>query len=377
MSYTILNIIERNWMEKIKNIEFLRIIGCLAIILYHMFTKTGIAELINDIDIYTKFHNMTSNGDKAVDLFFIISGFFFIFKFNSAQSLWEFLKHKLIRLYPVVTFVVLVSFLLSLFGIYEFSFYGFTLDYLGINGTILTLKTGHIGGLWYVTTMLWTCILFGYIIKNYQKKNVDLFIALLIFFSYGFIIHALKGNIGCTTGTTINYIYNIGLLRAFGGIGIGYFIAQWYKVNFDKIKIFNPNLFQKLSITILEFMCIFFIINNLILHKLHYSNKIIFIVVFTIAIMLFLFKKGFITKLLDINFWQNMSKYTYSLYMTHIVTLRFFKFTLWKYHGDFVYNYPILNILLFLSATLLFGIFTYHFIEKPAKIYLSKKLEQK
>lgn len=85
-------------MHKIKNIEFLRIIGCLAIILFHLFNNSRLHSFFPDIQIYDRFFNMSCDGQKAVDLFFILSGFFFFLKFNVSQSLWDFIKHKLIRL---------------------------------------------------------------------------------------------------------------------------------------------------------------------------------------------------------------------------------------------------------------------------------------
>ena len=96
-------------MQKIKNIEFLRIIGCIAIILLHLFENARLHGLFGDIEIYDKLYCMTSNGQKAVDLFFIISGFFFALKFNPAKSIWEFLKHKFIRLYPVLIFGIITK----------------------------------------------------------------------------------------------------------------------------------------------------------------------------------------------------------------------------------------------------------------------------
>lgn len=101
---------------KIKNIEFLRIIACFAIILLHLFNKSRLHGLFGDIDIYNKLWIMTSNGQKAVDLFFIISGFLFALKFNVAQSIWGILKHKFIRLYPVLVFGFIAYFLMSLTG---------------------------------------------------------------------------------------------------------------------------------------------------------------------------------------------------------------------------------------------------------------------
>lgn len=359
-------------MNKIKNIEFLRIIGCIAIILLHLFNKAHLHGLFSDIEIYNKFFNMTSNGQKAVDLFFIISGFFFALKFNPVQSIWEFLKHKLVRLYPVLIFCLIMYFLISLTGAVKFTFYDNILNLLCLNGTLLVLKVGNLGAFWYVSAMLWTFVLFSYLLKNYEKKNVNLFIALLVFFSYGFIIHAKGGAINSHEQTFYN-IFNIGMIRAFGGIGVGYFIAQWYEKNADKIKKLTLPLYQKIAFTTLEFVCIFFIINNLMLHKIHYKNHIIFIITFATTLMLFLAKQGFISKLLNIDYWHGLAQYTYSLYMTHMIIFDTLKGSFWKYHPEIVYAHPILNVFFTLTIVVLFGTFTYHFIEKPATSFLSQK----
>ncbi len=51
--------------KRFKNIEFLRIIGCLAIILIHLFNDKRLHKLFDDIDLYNKFFMMTCNGQKA------------------------------------------------------------------------------------------------------------------------------------------------------------------------------------------------------------------------------------------------------------------------------------------------------------------------
>ncbi|MBQ8460042.1 acyltransferase family protein [bacterium] len=81
-------------MQKIKNIEFLRVIGCIAIILLHLYCGQ-LYKYFPDITMYLKGNNILSNGQKAVDLFFIISGFFFAYLLNTKYSLWEFLKRNL------------------------------------------------------------------------------------------------------------------------------------------------------------------------------------------------------------------------------------------------------------------------------------------
>lgn len=65
-------------MTKIKNIEFLRIIAILAVVLLHMFHSDGVIhDLKLNINLYDKLYKMTANGQKGVDFFFILSGMFF------------------------------------------------------------------------------------------------------------------------------------------------------------------------------------------------------------------------------------------------------------------------------------------------------------
>ena len=66
-------------MSKIKNLEFLRIIGFISILFLHLF-KCRLHVVFPDIVSYGKLAQMCFNGQIAVDLFFILSGFFFAFK---------------------------------------------------------------------------------------------------------------------------------------------------------------------------------------------------------------------------------------------------------------------------------------------------------
>ena len=270
-------------MEKrtFKNIEFLRIIGCIAIILLHLFSDKRLHKMFDDIDLYNKFLMMTHNGQKAVDFFFMLSGLFFGLKLDVTKPLIEFIKHKLIRVYPLLVYCIVLFFLISLTGAVNFTFYDNILNLLCLNGTFLVLKSGNMGVFWYVSAMLWTMILFYYLIKHFGKPKANLVIAIMIAISYCFIIHAKGGAINSSRPTFYN-IFNIGMMRAFGGIGLGYFISEWYKESIQSIKNTVYPLWSRLFITIVEFMCLYFIINNLMFHKLHYKNHMIFIVTFVI-----------------------------------------------------------------------------------------------
>lgn len=356
-------------MQKLKNIEFLRIIGCLTIIVFHLFFATRSNGYFADIEIFRQIAKMTVNGQKAVDLFFMLSGLFFALKLDTTKTIFEFIKNKLIRVYPVLVFITIIYLFTSLLGITKFTLYDNILSLLCLNGTGLVLSHGNTGIFWYVSAMLWTFLLFYYLLKNYDKKHVNLFIALLIFFCYSFIIHAKGGKINSHYQTFYN-IFNVGMMRAFGGIGIGYFIAEWYKNNREAILNLKISLLNKYLITITELSCISFIIITLMFTRVSYKNQIIFIAIFAITIILFLLKKGFITNWLNKDIWVILSKYTYSLYMTHSIIFKILKGTLWKTYPNFVVLHPFFNISLALISTLILGMLTYHFIEKPCTTWL-------
>ena len=359
-------------MEKIKNIEFLRVMGCFSIVALHLFHSWEINKSFPNIDIFNKLYVTTSKGEVAVDLFFILSGFFLLLTFDKNKTICGFLKAKIFRLYPVFIYMLILAFVFHFFGLLHFDLYNNILALFGFSGTGLAFDSGNIVSFWYVSSMLWGLLLYFYILKYYDKKHINLFAALVIFFSYTFMIHANNGIIRNHLVTYSN-CFNSGLLRALGGISIGYLIAYWYKNNIENINKYIPSIKSMLFLTIVEFLCLFFIINNLMFHKIKFNNDFIFIIIFTLIVIIFLINKGFISKILNNDIWVQIGKYTFSLYMTHSMVIRIFKYALWKTTHDFFAIHPILNIAIVLISVLLFGIFTYHFIEIPAKKYLTTK----
>jgi peptidoglycan/LPS O-acetylase OafA/YrhL len=357
-------------MNKIKNIEFLRIIGILAVILLHLFYNL---HIFPDISLYNKFFLYTRNGQKGVDLFFILTGFFFIYILKPQQTFWEFFKKKLVRLYPCLIFVTGATFLFSLTGIYKWGLYDNILNLCFLSGTPLTFKHLEIqtGVFWYCSSMIWVLSLYRYLILNYEKRNVNLWIALLVAFSYTFLIQAKGGKIN-NPNIIFNHIFHIGFLRAIGGIGLGYFIGEWYLKYVDKIKQITLNTYQSLFVSVLEFICLYFIIYNLNFHKLKYHNDIIFILAFIAIVILFLYRKGLFSKILENNIVADMAKYTYSIFITHEALILTLRHGFWELHPAWVYQHPIINLFGTIIAILIVGIMTYHFVEKPSTQYLRK-----
>lgn len=357
--------------NKIKNIEFLRVIGCLAIIILHFYGF--LIENISDIDIYNHLRNMTSNGQKAVDLFFILSGIFFAITLNTKKSYSDFIKKKCIRLLPVLYWGTGLLFLISIFGITDFNLYSNILNLLMLGGIGLNYHGPAIDVFWYVSTMFWVLLFLFYSFKNFDKKYIKLIMALAIFFCYSFLIQAKGGKINSPSQYFYTFL-KVGTLRAIGGIFLGYFIGDWYKNNLDRIRNFIPTLKEKIGITIVEGMCIFFIINNLFFRYAKEKEDMIFIVVFVICSLLFLINKGFISQFLNKDIWSKLGVYTYSFYMTHKIIIKILMGTVWKNNIQFIHLHPYLHVVYAFLSIFLLGIITYHFIEQPCAKYLKQKL---
>ena len=73
------------------NIDFLKVFGCLCVVLYHMCSaKMGIYMHLN-VPLYEILKDSCNLGYLAVDLFFIISGLFFALRTDFSKPLTDFL----------------------------------------------------------------------------------------------------------------------------------------------------------------------------------------------------------------------------------------------------------------------------------------------
>ena len=364
-------------MQKMKNIEFLRVIAILAIVLLHFFhsRQGGILSLhLSSINTYNILGKWTMNGQKAVDFFFILSGLFFYLGFvnNSGQRFWDFIKKKFIRMWPVMAFAVLLASVFSLFKLMKFTYWDNIYALLFLNGTALFKMSGNLGVSWYCSVMMLHFILFFYLLKNFNPKIVWLIIGFGVYLSYAYLLGGNNFHIN-NAHKDYGYIFNSMMLRAWGGIGLGMLIALWYNTYQKAILAYIPQKTTKILITAGEFVCLYFMIHNLLFHKFRHGNDFMFILVFIGLITAFICKKGYISQLFDRNIFVEMSKYVYSIFMTHTLVFVALKNSFWLKHSQFVIENPLTNLFISLGLTILVGVLTYHLVEIKCKNYLTKK----
>lgn len=306
-------------MEKIKNIEILRFIFILQIFFMHTINSNKLYLSFPEIDLFQKLHMALGKAYLCVDYFFIIAGFFLVYTFKNI-SVQEFIKKKLNRLLPEIIISILMLYGLSLI------FKTIRIDTNAVVSTLtLTTNLGifpmTVGYAWFATALFWGLLFYFYCLKHFKQKYNNINFALVVIISYSMLFNH-NGGFGNVLPNLYGYI-NIGLLRALAGIGIGYFIGCWYLNNKNNLKQ-NVTLLQKFIYTFLEGFTLFYLIYFTSFHKYKYSLMIL-IYTFVLLFILFLIKKGYISRLLDNNFSVFLGKYVYSLYIMEIVVTIFLK----------------------------------------------------
>lgn len=355
-------------MEKIKNIEIMRFLFALVIVCCHM--RHGVINIFgDDIPMYNNIMTGFHWSRLPVDFFFIISGFFLFMTTNFNQNYADFAKKKLLRFMPTIIFVLILIYITSLFTPITFLKYENVFTLLNIQNVGLTLRNGDIPASWFVSSLFWGLSFYFYLYKTVEKKVFNLITACIIFFCYSMWIHS-EG----IQYINVAYVFNIGMIRAFAGIGTGYFLSMIYKDNIQKVKEMTLNIWQKLLFTASEIYLFFFVFYYICFHKMNYDNPLIMVIAFIVLFSLFLIKKGYFSRLLENDVSVFLGKFAFAIFLTHQFIKNLWKFYVCKAHYQWVVSHPVINIELFFAVVIIFGVFTYYFVEKPATKYLKEKL---
>ncbi len=360
------------------NIEFLRFLMILEIIMFHLFfgnslfmqASTPLYEL-NKVYAYLQ-KCVGTYGCMANDFFFIVSGFLLQYNFNKSLSFVSYIKQRAIRLLPVLLGVYIIYFIMSKIGLITFKKYDNLFVLLFLNNSGLMLQGSNIGGSWFVSALVFASSFYFYIYKHFQKYICDFITCLVTVFSYAFLIHVNNGKICTNPLATHYYFINEGIVQALAGIGLGIIIYNLYCDYKAKYKDKKDTKFQIFLFSSFELYLLIFLINNMTFHKINFNNNMIFILGFSVLIFLFLIKRGIISKILDCKFSKELGKYTYSVFLVHGIVINFLCNFFYKTHAQFVYNYPILQIVTILILSFIAGALMFHLVERPVVSFLKR-----
>ena len=354
--------------EKFLNVEILRFIFCVIIFISHYYNKIRLGFYGGELDALK---TNTHNGFMAVEYFFIIAGFFLIYTFKQKESVIDFIKNKITRLWPLVAFLFILYMVAGWFDIIKFQLYPNVLALLMMENIGITTKWGNMGHSWFVSALFFVSIFYFYIFKYFKKTTYNFFIPIIVLLSYTFLIQQSNGGMGQHIKTYYG-ILNGGILRAVGGMGLGYLIYQVY--NYIKTQPFINNIKSKITYTIIEGYLLGFVVYETGLHKISFNNKIILVIAFCGLFLTFLLKRGFVSKLFDNKLSAIFGRYAFALYMTHGFLWNLFKHYWADSHVNVILAHPYLTGIGMFIIAFIFAIFTYHLVEIPAGKYLKKKL---
>ncbi len=363
-------------MQKIKNLEFLRVLLIIAVLAIHTCASGSFAlyKHFPQIDLYKYLHQCFIQTNNAVEGFFIIAGFLLVITFKNTETTANFVKKKYIRFTPVIIFTTLIAIILSAFGILKCRLFGDLLTVLLVNHFGICFATGSLPVLWFTSALFAGLLLYFIILKNFWGKKLYGVLIFLVFASY-LILEILQHGLFSHPHRNYYHIFNIGFLRSVGGIGLGVLTGFLYKNHLINKNI-QEKFFPKTLYTISEIIFLSGIIWWLFFpHKIF--NSIYFVIMFQILLLLFIMKKGYLSEFLNNDIWVKTGKYQYCVYVTHSVIGFVLLNKIWLKHPDFIAIHPFLPIIIANVMMIICGILTYHMVELPCGKYLKEKYEKR
>jgi peptidoglycan/LPS O-acetylase OafA/YrhL len=198
-------------MIKNNNFDFLRFVFALFVVVSHSYELSGNSETLSWV-------NKISNGQiifSQIGLsgFFVISGFFIFKSLNRSNSLLDYFKKRILRIFPALFFVLLISIALVFFlykgntpffknpETYSYFLYNFSLYKFqgGIKGVFDSNPYHSINGsLWTIRYEFCLYMVLSLLYYFRKKKNVVIFclcfISLFLIVMYNFFIERFSGS---------------------------------------------------------------------------------------------------------------------------------------------------------------------------------------
>lgn len=353
--------------HKLYNIEFLRFIFSVIIVYYHILHNNLPSKLGESTAYLNALADKCNYAGYVVECFFILAGYFLFQSYIKRPELTvkEFAYKKAVRLWPVLFVSILIAILFfgvdeipSLFNALFLQCIGVSFDYQGIA--------------WYISPFFWTILFYYVLIRcSKNKKTANIMIGVITYFSYVVLVNNFFGR------ETIFGILNLGLLRALGGIGVGYLIGLCLKsINeLPFVKNFKGNKFQNflivLLMTLAELVFSALLIRHFFFADLTYGNQFFVVILFSGLMLCMLSGKGLLSRLFNNKFFGFLGKYSYSIYMMQQIAFWILKETLWE-NTAFVTQHSLRCIIFSTAFALLLGIAAYYIVEKPSAIVLNR-----
>ncbi|MBR2068149.1 MAG: acyltransferase [Candidatus Gastranaerophilales bacterium] len=348
------------------NIDFLRFIFILIIMYGH--TLGFLQEKCNPELISSLLGQSSVASYVGIASFFILSGYFLYnsyLKHQETQTKDYFIR-RVLRLWPMLLVSGVVLIIAGKFN---------RMDMLGLffinAGTGLVNKGLYNGASWFICVLLFVSTFYYFIITSCKEKYVLFICSLFSFWGYASISSSIEESKMAVSLIEGSNWLTLGMVLGLSNIALGIIIAILIK-NYKSIdiKLKTP---VKLLITIGEISLFGFILSHILFNKHPIMILPYWEFLFIILFLLFIFKMGYFSKILNCKFSKILGGCTYSMYILHLPVLYFLN----KYIFKTTQNASWKLIVLYLFICTVIGILAHIFIERKINKLIDKKYFKK
>lgn len=287
---------------KIQGVSFLRVYLTFFILTFHLFQNVNLGRF------YPRMAVATNMGEKAVEMFFIISGYFLIETFNKNKDIKSFFIKRYNKFLPCLM-VVCAFYYLFIFvsGGGATKFWETLSDILLINNLLLFKEYGIIGGSWFLSVLVWVSAFYFCVFKFFPSEKAFFIVSVITMISTAYLVQRTNG--------TLKGLKYIGLLRGISCIGLGILLHIFPKIKLKK----NLNTFFCV-------LFLFLIFRWCLIDRISRNNYIVVILMFSVLLKMIIDNDCFIIKQ---NFFDNISKYCLDIYVSHLFLFKVLNFYVW------------------------------------------------
>ena len=245
-------------MERNKNIDIVRAISIIIIVVYHIFAISHVSLIHGKLNSFVEY-----SGEYGVVVFFMISGFSIYKSLYNRKDNFQYdtyLKNRLKRILPqyYISLIILLFFTESNFILFSrehiynifshiFLFHGF---YPSIQGSIS-------GVAWTLTPIFFFYLIAPFIFKVIEKKpKLTLFLSIIFSCLFKVVVYTLFSKSVNEIGFNYYFTFGRSIFGAIDEFVLGMFLAKYIKVPKDNKKIILNILLLLLSLILLYFWII-------------------------------------------------------------------------------------------------------------------------
>lgn len=344
-----------------------------------------------------------SSGWQAVEMFFLMSGFFLFYHVNTQESVLHFALRKWLRLAPFIVVLTLAGYLLAGFDILQYP--------LSVNifNSLLLLdwNTHHFGPdatiiyvAWFANVLFFVSVLYFCILKALPREQATLvigLISLLTLFMYNRHLYII-----------VPFIYP--LVRALSYMGFGYLLCLLWKAreqaragrNCD-LKVSAPRCY--LLISCLEALLLGAIFISLFAGSSGGSaapgdleipvdeiasltaltwfpaqtrwalGGVWLQLCFAALFWLFLCRQGVISRLLNHPGSVMLGRYSYAVFLVHTLVVRAVRDYLAPAQSTWALDHPVLTVAAVCLLILTLSVLAHHLLEQPLLKWAARQLK--